>query len=364
MKTLPGQEVQHTDYAELLKAIDKLLWDMVYEPVVDLVRPSLPKSLRGQISPRELQESTARELHNAGEDALRKALKDGRVQMLPDPKGEEALFTVPAPDRHISDGLKSFGARINKTTGLWACPIDSVPSWVRLEASGYSTRSKAVHDTVTDLIDELEGKIDELVARANLAKSSDDTIGKVQKGAWKEGAKKLEASWNLGPAGQTALAKAFERSRGIRISSPSSKVSVVSAFDESAKREVKVWALEALARLRAEVEANAEQGYRAEGLAERIRNEYGVSKTRAELIARQETSNFMANYREARALDAGIKKYQWYTVRDSRTRKDHLALHGTIQRYDRPPITDQRTGARNNPGQDFRCRCVDRPVVE
>lgn len=363
MKTLAGQEVQHNDYAELLKAIDQLLWQIVYKPVVDLVRPSLPAPVRKDIAPKALQQATPRELHNAGEAALRAALKDGRAQIISD-KGDETVFTVPKPDRHISDGFKSFGARINKTTGLWRCPREQVPAWVRLEAESYSTRARAAHEAIKGLIDDLAGKVDALVDRANFAKSADHAISEVQKGGWKEGGKKLEASWNLGPSGQTALAKAFERTRGIPIKSPASKVSVVAAFDEAAKREVKVWAAEALARLRAEVEANAEQGYRAEGLAERIRNEYGVSKSRADLIARQETSNFMANYREARALDAGLKRYQWYCVRDARTRKDHLALHGTIQYYARPPVTDQRTGARNNPGQDFRCRCVDRPIIE
>ncbi|MCH8185905.1 MAG: minor capsid protein [Chloroflexi bacterium] len=122
-------------------------------------------------------------------------------------------------------------------------------------------------------------------------------------------------------------------------------------------------AAEALARLRVEVDANAQQGYRAEGLADRIRNEYGVSKSRASLIARQETSNFMANYIEASSRDAGIKKYQWYSARDSRTRPDHLALHGKIFSFDNPPITDTRTGARNNPMQDYRCRCRAKPVI-
>lgn len=363
MKTLPGQEVPHTAYADLLDAVDKLLWEIVYRPIVDVVRPALPRSLRGEISAKELQCATARELHNAGEAALRKALHDGTVQMVPDHTGKEALFKVAKPDRHISDALKSFGCRLNKTTDLWACPRSSVPAWVKIEGESYAIKMRAAHESVKKLIDDLGGKVDELVERARFAAAADHAITEVA-GGWKDGAKRLEASWDLGPSGQQALAAGFERSRGIQIKSPGTKVGMVSALDFSTKREVKVWASEALARLRAEVDANAEQGYRAEGLAERIRNEYGVSKSRASLIARQETNNFMANYRAARAADAGLKRYQWYCVRDSNTRKDHLALHGKIFRYDRPPVTDTRTGARNNPGQDFRCRCTDRPVIE
>lgn len=363
MKTLPGQELSHTDYADLLEAIDKLVWDIVYKPIVDLVRPTLPKVLRPSIAAKELQEATAEELRNAGDDALRKALRDGAVQMVADHTGKQAVFSVAKPDRMISDALRAFGASLNKTTGLWACDRNQVPTWVRLEAQGYALKARGTHDAVKKLIDDLGGKIDELVERATFAKAADHAITEVA-GSWKDGAKRIEVIPDLGPAGQAALAAGFARSRGINIKSPGTKVGMTDVLDLSTKREVKVWAAEALARLRAEVEANAEQGYRAEGLAERIRNEYGVSKNRANLIARQETNNFMANYRAARAADAGLKRYQWYCVRDSNTRKDHLALHGKIFRYDQPPITDTRTGARNNPGQDFRCRCVDRPVLE
>lgn len=350
----------------MLKGIDALVWEIVYKPIVDVVRPTLPRPVRKEIAPREILTATHAELMNSAEDeeALRRSLRDGIVQLLPDPTHEHALFTVAKADRLISDGLKGFGCRLNKMTDLWYCPPANVPVWVKIEAESYSVKTKAAHEMVSRLIDDLEGKVDDLVARASLAAPVEKSIDRVQRGGWKEGAKQLQASWNLGPVGQDALAKAFERSRGIDIKSPASKVSVVSALDESAKREVKVWCKEALARLRAEVALNAEQGFRSQGLAQRIRKEYGVSKTRSELIARQETSNFMAAYREARARDAGLKRYQWVCVRDSRTRKDHLALQGKLFYYSRPPITNQHTGARNNPGQDFRCRCVDKPVLE
>lgn len=368
MKTLPGQELAPSDYAQLLEEVDRLLWKLVYEPVVDLVRPGLPKVLRSELAPRELQEATREELRNAGEkaaqEALKKALRDGAVQRVPDHTGKQALFKVAKPNRLISDALKSFGCRLNKTTDLWACAPGDVPGWVTIEAQSYAAKARALHESVKDLVGELESRIDELVEKASLAAGAGDAIERIAKGAWKPQAKKLETSWELGPAGQAALEKAFERSRGIPIKSPGTKVGMAKALDESTKREVTVWAKEALARLRAEVDENATQGYRAEGLAERIRNEYGVSKSRADLIARQETNNFMANFREARAKDAGLKRYQWYASKDARTRKDHKALHGQVFYYSQPPVTDTRTGARNNPGQDFRCRCVDLPVLE
>lgn len=364
MKTIPGQELAHTDYAVLLAEIDKLLWRLVYAPIVDLVRPSLPKPLRKEVSPRALQDATARELHNAEGDALRKALKDGAVQMVNDPVAKDGvLFIVAKPDRLVSDGLKGFGAKLNKQTGTWSCARAKVPAWVRLEAQGYTARAKSVHDQVKRLIDDIGEKVDGLIDEANLAKGADHAITEITKG-WKETAKGLEVMPNLGLAGQAALEKAIVRTRNIPIKSPGTKVGMVDALDESTKLYVKIWAKESLTRLRDQVDENAMQGYRAAGLAEKIRSEYGVSKSRSELIARTETSNFMAAHAAARAADAGLKRYVWTAVRDARTRKLHKDHDGKIYRYDTPPIIDELTGIRGNPGEIWRCRCVARAVIE
>lgn len=366
MRTLPGQELAHTDYAELLKRADALLWEIVYKPVVDLVRPTLPAALRPDLAPRALRSATPEELRNAGDAegkaALKRGLETGAVQLVADHTGRQALFAVVRPDRHVSDGLKSFGARLNKATDLWACAPAQVPGWAREAARGYAAQARAAHDAVRALTQDLAGRVDRLVDEANLAKGADHAIAEVAAG-WKERALGLQVPPDLGPAGQAALVAGYERTRGLLVRSPGTKVGMAAVLELSTKKELKVWAHEALARLRAEVDLNAAQGYRAEGLARRVRDEYGVSKGRADLIARQETSNFMANYRQARAYDAGLHEYQWYCVRDSKTRKDHLALHVRVFPYAKPPVTDTRTGARNNPGQDFRCRCNDRPVV-
>lgn len=342
MKTLPPQHLRYGDYERLLARIDEVLWELVYAPIVDVVRPALPKELRAEISPRALQEATAHELRNAGEAALRKALKDGVAQMTEDRKAKRTLFTVAKPDRRISDGLRSFGATIDRRSGVWSCSPDQVPSWVRLEAESYGIKARELHDSVRRILDDIEGRVERAIQEMSFAKSADHAITEVAKG-WKESAKDIQASWNLGESGKKALAADFE---------------------ETAKIPIKGWAKEAIGRLRTEVSANAASGYRAAGLAEKIRNEYGMSKNRADLIARQETNNFMANFRKARALDAGLKKYLWTIVGDSRTRPDHKKLNGTVQYYNRPPIVNQQTGKRGNPGQDFRCRCVDRPVIE
>ena len=44
-------------------------------------------------------------------------------------------------------------------------------------------------------------------------------------------------------------------------------------------------------------------------------------------------------------------------------REMHKALAGKVFSWDDPPITNEK-GDRNNPGQDYGCRCYARPIVE
>ena len=71
----------------------------------------------------------------------------------------------------------------------------------------------------------------------------------------------------------------------------------------------------------------------------------------------------VSKYRQIRYEDVGIRRYMWSTSGDVRVRHDHKELNGKIFYFDNPPITDKATGARNNPGEDFGCRCVAIPVM-
>lgn len=350
MKLLPPQELRDEDYAQITERVDRALWELIFKPLVEMVRPELPKPVQADL--RDIRDMTPLELRNAEDGALRKALQDGRVQLVVDDK--TAVFVVARPDRRVSDGLRGIGARLNGTSGDWTMPAIAVPSWVRSESRAYTTRARDAHKRVLKLLDAVDAQVDAFMAKVKLEDAAGKAVRAVGDG-WKKTARELEIGFGgrLDDAGRTSLQRNFEETGALPI-----------MLETGVKGSTKTWAHEAVARLRAQVEENASQGYRAEELAERIRAEYGSSKTRAELIARQETSNFMANFREARAKDAGIRRYKWVAVMDSRTRSDHRKLHGQIFYYDKPPIADTRTGARANPGKYFRCRCMDRPVLE
>lgn len=121
-------------------------------------------------------------------------------------------------------------------------------------------------------------------------------------------------------------------------------------------------------RLHAQVERviveGIESGSRVETIAKRIEERFHVSESRARLIARTEVNKLNGRLTQMRNEELGIDRYRWITSRDSRVRHDHRVLDGTIQRWDSPPIIDQRTGIRGGPGQIWNCRCVSAPIID
>lgn len=127
---------------------------------------------------------------------------------------------------------------------------------------------------------------------------------------------------------------------------------------------IKDWLAEDILKLRQEVQANAFTGHRANDLRDMLQSNYGVSRRKAEFLARQETSLLVSKFRETRSRDIGSQKYRWSTSHDERVRHDHKDLNGKIFDWTQPPVTNQKTGAKNHPGEDFGCRCLAIALIE
>ncbi len=117
-------------------------------------------------------------------------------------------------------------------------------------------------------------------------------------------------------------------------------------------------------KLRNLVSENYFGGWRLDRLEAIIEQEYGVTKSKAAFLARQETSLLVAKYSELRYREMGITKFKWSTVPDDKVRDEHKELAGKIFSFDDPPIIDKITGKRGLPGQAFGCRCMAIPIVE
>lgn len=104
-------------------------------------------------------------------------------------------------------------------------------------------------------------------------------------------------------------------------------------------------------------------GKRAASLADEIMRTGAVTRSRANTIARTETSRTATELTRARALSVGSTHFVWRTVGDSDVRDDHKKLDGKVFAWDDPPVSDSRTGARSLPGAIYNCRCYARPVI-
>ena len=108
-------------------------------------------------------------------------------------------------------------------------------------------------------------------------------------------------------------------------------------------------------------------GLRVEVLQAKLLDRGNVWASRAELIARDQTTKLLGGLNEARQREAGITQYAWCTSRDDRVRGDpsgqypnadpsHYALDGQIFSWDDPPEPGP-------PGSDFQCRCSATPIL-
>lgn len=130
---------------------------------------------------------------------------------------------------------------------------------------------------------------------------------------------------------------------------------------------IKGFAEKEIKELRERVAVSAFQGNRKESLTQMIKESYGVTERKAKFLARQETMLMMTKLKEVRYTKAGINHYRWKNVVGSPNhpvRPSHKILDSKIFTWNDPPITTApgEPVRRNNPGQDFNCRCLAIPV--
>ena len=93
-----------------------------------------------------------------------------------------------------------------------------------------------------------------------------------------------------------------------------------------------------------------------------IMRAYGVSKRRAQFIARDQIAKLNGQIQQAQQQDAGITEYVWSTCGDERVRESHRALNGKTFSWNEPPMNSD--GRACHPGYDYGCRCIGRPVFK
>lgn len=98
------------------------------------------------------------------------------------------------------------------------------------------------------------------------------------------------------------------------------------------------------------------QGSRWEDLRDALLERGGVSESRAELIARDQTLKLNGAINQAHQRSVGVEAYVWSTSGDERVRDSHADLDGQTFAWNAPPEP-------GHPGEDFQCRCVALPII-
>ena len=105
------------------------------------------------------------------------------------------------------------------------------------------------------------------------------------------------------------------------------------------------------------------EGGRADEISGLIMAIGGVTKARANTIARTEISKASTIFTQARAEALGSDGYIWRSSEDEDVRDRHKELNGKFFKWDDPPIADEKSGIRAHAGCIWNCRCYPEPVI-
>ena len=136
-------------------------------------------------------------------------------------------------------------------------------------------------------------------------------------------------------------------------------LAVTQSLDDQV-RLIKSLPRQAAERAHEYVREAALKGQRASEIAERIMGLGSVTRSRAVLIARTETSRFSTELLKARAQTVGSTGYIWRTASDSDVRPSHKKMNGQFVKWSEPPTLDNLTG---HAGCLPNCRCYIEPVI-
>jgi len=105
------------------------------------------------------------------------------------------------------------------------------------------------------------------------------------------------------------------------------------------------------------------RAHRAETLADELEEQLeGVTRSRAEFIARDATLKLNAHVTRERQKACGIEQYIWSTSLDERVRDTHAELEGQTFSWDDQPVVNE-DGDVGHTGDDYQCRCVAVPIL-
>lgn len=274
---------------------------------------------------------------------LKSALQSGKIQFY---RGSfKGKFTAP-----VSKELKSLGAKWSAKDQAWKLPSAELPPDLRMAISSsevnFEQKLKSIDRRLEQILPE------EIAEKLKVSEIFDRSLWKVDKEFHKNVAK-ITVAPQLTESGRQRIAEEWETNM---------------------QKYVKDFSETEISELRQKIQKTVYAGNRYESAVQSIQKSFGVSERKAKFLARQETALLMAKFKAVRYQDAGITKYKWKCVSGTAThpvRKWHKDLEdrsrkGETFSWDDPPITSKpgEPVRKNNPGEDYNCRCFAIPVVD
>lgn len=117
-----------------------------------------------------------------------------------------------------------------------------------------------------------------------------------------------------------------------------------------------------LERVQVQVWQSVTQGYDLSTLSKNLQEGYGITRRRAELIARDQSNKANATIERAKRLELGITKAIWMHSHAGKVpRPSHVAANGKEFDVEKGMYLD---GKWVQPGEEINCRCVSRSIIE
>ena len=319
IKELPAYHEDINDLEKIEKAISDLLKKEFYEPLMEIFE----------------QEELLEEKVSNSIEGLKAAIKSGQIFFY---RGTfKGKFNA-----SLTRELKTLGAKWDRKHGSFRIPLSELPTDVKdvIQASEYMfiKMSERLDKKLSSLYPE------QIASKLSIDKLFDSAIYKVDKSVEK----------NLKNIGVDVQFSAKDRKK------------IVDEYVRNTEKDIKNFLKDETKKLREISLERARTGQRAEGLINEVLRSHDVGMNKAKFIARQETKLAVSKTKEARYIDAGCPWYIWRCSAgslDHPVRHDHKILEGKKFRWDSPPITDKKSGRRNNPQEDFNCRCTAVPIV-
>jgi SPP1 gp7 family putative phage head morphogenesis protein len=222
--------------------------------------------------------------------------------------------------------------------------VDSLfPMLERLAEQNAATRpdrQDAPTDDALDVIETLEGRfLSSIGGREALSAEVEQVAGAVRQFSKRQFNRQLSA------------VAGFEAQLD-----PSAIGEVLQGFVSENVRRIRNLGAEQLTKVESAVFNGFRRGRRFEDIAREIRKSFGITKNRANLIARDQVSKLNGELTQIRQTGLGISEYIWRTVDDERVRDEHELLDGERFSWANPP-------AEGHPGEPINCRCIAEPAI-